>query len=585
MGLNDFRVTILLPTEPTFTEVATQTITAGETASFVLPAGTYTILVVAFRPPDQFLGYFLRRVELANTTVTTIPGIRITNTPPTLGPEVFNEPPFLLFTEVPGTATGATPFSVEASVYNNDGSPAQRIFNDISLTSSDIGLSLPVAPRSSNAQGVVRFNNVEFPVNSNGTTRLTVDGPGLDPATTGDLQVTAAVPFAQTLEKLSSAFGGGESDAGSFSTASFSADGRFVAFESASTNILPQGTDTNGVKDTFVVDRENGTIERVSVSTAGVESDGETLGGSRISADGRMVAFRSVATNLLGPGVDTNGQADIFVYDRQTDTLELASVGDDGKQSPTNSAGRFDLSANGRFVSFSTSDPSFVANDNNGRTDTFVRDLAANTTELVSLANDGSQGNLNSGAESAISADGRFVAFTSLADNLLGPGNDTNGVRDAFVRDRLNNTLERVSISTAGVQSDDSVNRLSISDDGRFVAMSGSATTLVADDTNGEEDVFVRDRTGASTERVSTTAPGGVEGNGRSRLDSNYADCVSADGRFVVFASRATNLVPGDTNGVEDIFVFDRTLRRIERVSVTNTGGEANDRSDLPTNS
>jgi hypothetical protein len=193
----------------------------------------------------------------------------------------------------------------------------------------------------------------------------------------------------------------------------------------------------------------------------------------------------------------------------------------------------------------------------------------AQVTQRVSVSNAGLQGNEWS-VGSAISADGRFVAFSSLADNLV-PG-DTNGVEDVFVRDRLSGTTERASVSSGGVEqlNGNSSVGLAISSDGRFVAFTSPANNLVPGDTNLQPDVFVRDRTAGTTERVSVDSTG-AQGN---------ADCLlaamSADGRFVVFGSRSTNLVTGDANGHYDIFLRDRLTGTTERVSVASTGTEGN---------
>jgi hypothetical protein len=163
-------------------------------------------------------------------------------------------------------------------------------------------------------------------------------------------------------------------------------------------------------------------------------------------------------------------------------------------------------------------------------------------TERVSLGRDGVQGNgfsFSSTGSRPLSADGRFVAFDSFATNLV-PG-DTNNRRDVFVRDRQGGTTRRVSLGSGGAQGNGDSVLPSISAGGRFVAFISGATNLVPGDTNGFIDVFVRDRQAGTTERVSL-GPDGVQGNG-------------GDSRFVAFTSGATNLVPGDTNGVEDVFV------------------------------
>jgi hypothetical protein len=179
---------------------------------------------------------------------------------------------------------------------------------------------------------------------------------------------------------------------------------------------------------------------------------------------------------------------------------------------------------------------------------------SAGVTTRVSVASDGTEGNGGS-ISAAISADGRFVAFHSFADNLV--AGDTNGFTDVFVHDRLTDITERVSVASDGTEGNHQSLVPAISADGRFVAFESFADDLVAGDTNGFTDVFVHDRLTGITERVSV-ASDGTEGNGAS-----ISAAISADGRFVAFQSHADNLVAGDTNGTVDVFVHDRCLREL----------------------
>jgi WD40-like Beta Propeller Repeat len=175
---------------------------------------------------------------------------------------------------------------------------------------------------------------------------------------------------------------------------------------------------------------------------------------------------------------------------------------------------------------------------------------AAGLTERVSVASGGQQANYDS-SYSAIAADGRHVAFTSGANNLV--AGDTNGVEDVFVHDRQTGTTERVSVVTGGGQANGAaLDQAAISADGRYVAFASWASNLAAGDTNGTLDVFVHDRQTATTELISV-ATGGEQAN-----DGSYQPGISADGRHVTFTSFASNLIPGDTNEVTDVFVRDR---------------------------
>jgi hypothetical protein len=208
------------------------------------------------------------------------------------------------------------------------------------------------------------------------------------------------------------------------------------------------------------------------------------------------------------------------------------------------------ISADGRIVAFEALASTLVPGDTNGHWDIFVHDHLTGTTDRVSVATGGGQGNQDS-AGASISADGRFVMFTSWADNLV-PG-DTNGYTDAFVHDRLLGTTERVSIGENGVQGNYLASAGTISGDGRYAAFLSGARNLIVGDANGTGDLFVRDRLTARTEIVSLTT-GGAQGNN----GSGQGGCITADGRYVYFASAATNLVQGDTNGQDDMFVHDR---------------------------
>lgn len=393
--------------------------------------------------------------------------------------------------------------------------------------------------------------------------------------------------------------GGGNLTSG----ASVSADGRYVLFISSS--LLVPG-DTNGAWDVFVRDRLAGTTEFASVDSNGTLGNGFSgLYGMWVSPDGRYVAFESRASNLV-PG-DTNGARDIFLRDRQNGTTERVSVATGAAQG--NSDSLFpSISPDARYVAFTGKANNLVAGDTNGYSDVFVRDRMNGTTEMVSVATGGANGNSDSYVP-VISADGRFVAFESLASNLI--AGDTNGAWDVFVHDRFTSMIERVSVSTGGAQGNNFSYQASISGDGRYVGFTSAATNLVPGDTNGSWDVFVRDRQSGTTERVSvatgggqlssdsgglisadgrfvtfstgyvfvrdrlngttetvSVSTGGAQANGTSGVGS-----ISADGRYVVFGSSATNLVPGDTNGHDDVFLHDRAAAGFTSMCEPGAGG------------
>jgi len=346
----------------------------------------------------------------------------------------------------------------------------------------------------------------------------------------------------ETTERVSVSSDGDQGNGYSLS-ASISADGRYVAFESDAPNLV--SGDINGVRDVFLHDRQLATTERVNVSTAGDEATGGS-GGPRISADGLYVVFRSEAINLVSP--DTNALEDLFVRDLDAGTTERVNVSTAGVQA-NNETHDSAISGDGRYVAFASSAANLVDNDTNGYPDIFVRDREAGTTERVSVSSAGDQAT-GASFQCVISADGRFVAFGSDAGNLV--PDDTNDTGDVFVRDRLAGTTERVSVSTEGAEGDNSSSYVSISLDGRFVAFESSASTLVPDDTNAQSDIFVHDREAGITTRASLTSTG-AQSFGEQRDPA-----ISGDGRFVSFASFASDLVPDDTNAQMDVFLRDR---------------------------
>ncbi|MGZ4736499.1 MAG: TolB family protein [Acidimicrobiia bacterium] len=308
-------------------------------------------------------------------------------------------------------------------------------------------------------------------------------------------------------------------------TPALSGDGRYLAFLSDDPDVVPGGHGKS--EQVFVRDQATGVTTRVSSKPNGNEASDDSDHPS-LSGDGRYIAFESDSPGLV-PG-DTNDWTDVFVRDRVTNTTKRVSLtssgaeADIGGESPS-------ISSDGRYVAFTSLD-SLVPQDQNGLTDVYVRDVVANTTALVSLATDGRRGNGLSGSP-AISGDGRFVAFTSLADNLDGI-TDTNHAPDVFVRDLVSGTTERVSVNLAGGLAHGTAAGPTISADGHFVSYESDASDAVADDTNGVPDAFVYDRLLAKTSRVSTDQLG-------AQLPEGGTDPVlSGDGRSVTFASTAT---------------------------------------------
>jgi len=363
------------------------------------------------------------------------------------------------------------------------------------------------------------------------------------------------VTLAQETTRVSVSSAGEEGNYNSFRS-TISADGRFVAFASDATNLV--ASDTNGFVDVFVHDRSTGVTERVSLDPSGAQANGDSRPRS-ITSDGRYVAFESNASNLVLD--DTNRVDDVFVHDRSTGITERVSVDSSGAEGNSSSTLPW-ISDDGRLVSFQSYAWNLVAGDTNEAWDIFVHDRVSGSTERVSVDSSGAEAN-GSSYVPVISANRRIVAFDSDATNLV--AGETSGW-DIYVHDRITGVTERVSVDSSGVQGNGISYYASLSEDGRFVAFESGASNLVGDDTNGTWDVFVHDRETGVTERVSVN-PAGMEGNAPSGVPS-----ISADGRFVAFLSDATNLVAYPTRGKGDVFVHDRSTRRTELVSFDSTG-------------
>jgi len=323
-----------------------------------------------------------------------------------------------------------------------------------------------------------------------------------------------------------------------------------------------------------------------------------TTGGTtaNLSADGRYAVFHSYV-DILIPGQSPPGY---FIWDSRTLYMDWISggtgtptVSDDGQTVAYRDDGEWSagpgifagstlvsvglggaaangvcgegpqVSGNARFVAFACSATNLVRGDTNGVADIFVRDRQAATTQRVNLGPGGAQANAASFLNS-ISPDARYVVFTTTASNLV--AGDTNGVADVFLRDRRTGVTERISLRNGGGQANGASRRGFVSGDGRYVVFTSEATNVVVGDTNGVADVFVRDRVARTTERLSVN-PSGVQGNRASD-----ASGISADGRYVALVSAATNLISGDANPGADAFVLDRDTGRFELASVSTDG-------------
>lgn len=348
--------------------------------------------------------------------------------------------------------------------------------------------------------------------------------------------------------------------------------GRFVAF-STDSQLLP--IDVNPIHDIYVLDRQTDQLELVSLTETGDLTSGYNFN-PNISSDGRYVAFQSFGSNLV-PG-DTNGQADVFVRDRMLGTTVLISRSLDvpGRTSSTGSSYSYKpkFSGDGRYLIFWSNANNLVADDTNGVFDLFSITLATGVIERISKGFDGSQaigGNTNQGV---MSYDGRFIAFQSLATNLV--PDDTNNSPDIFVYDRTTGMTERISTTAEGEQGTDQSFDASISSDGRYVAFKSRSGNFVGSPDSVAHQIFLKDRTTGSLTLVTRDQNGGVPNS----FANNPA--ISGDGRWIVYDSPSGNMAPGDNNGLRDVFLYDVLNGTTQLISRDADGIVGNGTSEYP---
>lgn len=385
---------------------------------------------------------------------------------------------------------------------------------------------------------------------------------------------------AQATQKLSRSLSGQEISY-ACSSPSISGDGWFVAFCSQ-LNLAPD--DHNSCVDVFVHDLRTGVTTLESKSSAGQSGNGDSgtdwygirMVAPSLSADGRYVAFQSEASNLVPD--DTHGYSDVFVRDRIAGTTSRVSVSPSGAQGDDESRVPV-LSADGRFVAFQSFASNLAGPDSNSFYDVFRHDRRTGQTIKVSVAPDGSEGIGDSGGDEpipvngvAISADGRWVAFQSIAQNLV-PGGISMYFGHVYLRDCLNQRTFLVSTSASGIEANHFCRRPSISGDGRYVAFESAASNLVPGDTNQGRDVFVKDMLTGAVHRASVSSAG-TEGDSESWLAS-----LTPDGRYVGFFSYAGNLDPLDGDGLSGAFVHDVWTGVTKLVCLDSFGVKSNGHS------
>ena len=336
-------------------------------------------------------------------------------------------------------------------------------------------------------------------------------------------------------------------------------DGRYVLFASSATNLVVG--DLNSAADIFVYDRNTDDIELISVDSSEVQAD-EFSRNASISDDGRYVAFESPATNLVSG--DTNATRDIFLRDRTPGTTIRASVSHLGAELVDQSNNPV-ISGNGQYILFESQDVNVVSGvDANGDTDIYMYDIDLETVELISSDSLGNRGDLGS-SRPATTSDGRYVVFSSEASNLI--ADDTNNMPDIFLKDLQDGSMERVSLGDGGIESNGECLDPSISSNARYVTFQCDSTNLVAG-VSGIRAIYLYDR---QTEEVILVSSATDETIPNS--DSSQA-IVSGDGRMVIFFSSASNLVSGDNNGFTDLFLKDTFTGLTERLNNNVAGVE-----------
>ncbi len=372
---------------------------------------------------------------------------------------------------------------------------------------------------------------------------------------------SAAATRAVSTFRVSRSAAGVQANGTSFA-GSVSASGRFVVFSSTASNLVPG--DTNHVSDVFVRDRLRGTVRRISVSSAGAQANGQS-DQPGISAGGRFVVFTSAASNLVAG--DTNAGVDVFIRDRATSTTRRVSVATGGIQA-NGGSGNPEISADGHFVVYTSEATNLVPGDTNGVQDAFLWSSASSTTTRVGVQGNGTTW------DAYVSGHGNFVAFTSSATNLV--PQDTNGAMDAFLWSRQTGVVRRIDVSPSGAQVGKGAVVSAISANGGYVLIGSASANLVTGDRNGHSDAFVWSRATGRMQLV-TRASDGREQNG-----DVFAASISAHGRYVVFVSDATNLTPHKTSNRQDVYVRDRTQGTTTLVSIAASGARANGPSARP---
>lgn len=348
--------------------------------------------------------------------------------------------------------------------------------------------------------------------------------------------------------------GAGQANAVSAAPA-ISSDGRYVAFDSLASNLA---TDTNGVADVFVRDRQLGSTQWVSVATGGGQADGASTRPS-ISANGQWVVFESLASTLAAN--DSNAVQDIFVRDRVAGTTERVSIATSGTQANAASYNAA-ISGDGRYVAFESDASNLVDGDTNNVSDIFIHDRSTHATNVVHLGTSMANG---ASRAPAISSDGALLAFSSKATNLV--YGDSNGLADIFVYERSTGAISRVSIDSLGKALGGDAENPSVSGNGRYVAFELYYIDPVSGVRSGRSAVFIRDLLNGVTNQLIVT--------GNAYSGNMRAPHMSFDGRLVSFEHYVAD-IGNPSNGKWDVSLYDQDLGSVRLLAVNAVGVHAN---------
>lgn len=388
----------------------------------------------------------------------------------------------------------------------------------------------------------------------------------------------------------------GEEANGTSQGVSITESGDIVVFVSFANNLVENDASNDCISisgksisciDVFVKDLGTDEIARVSISNNGLPGNNhsgiiqEWGSHTSISSDGRYIVFQSNADNLANAdNLVLDAIPRLYLFDMELNQIQLIGNDDASLETVTPSYNINPIiSGNGKFVVFQSNNSNLVENDTNGVDDIFLYDVQTEQIERVSTGIGGEQANRTSGLGYAatVSADGRFVAFVSEANNLV--SNDSNNLPDIFLYDRVLQETKRINMNNEDEnlgESNGASTHPTLSANGQFIVFQSEANNLIQNDTNEVTDIFLYHLATGQIEIISTSWSGGLA-NGRSGNPD-----ISSNGRWIAFSSDANNLVPNDTNSVTDIFIYDAITGRTIRASINNEGEEGNHVSNSP---